>query len=102
MKRILRIGKLKEECVDEYRRLHDNIWPELVKEYRENGMSEISCFLNKTDLYVFLQYEESVWKNVDKTDLPVDKKWQELMKTLSIAEPEDVQPVEIFRWCALM
>lgn len=96
IKRELRLGKLKEECVEEYIKAHDNIWPELVSEYKRNGMYEISCFLNKTDLYIYFEYEEEIWGQVDKSQLEWDKKWQEHMETLSCQVPEEVQPIEVF------
>jgi L-rhamnose mutarotase len=97
LKRELRLGKLKEECVAEYIKAHNNIWPELVNEYKQNGMYEISCFLNNTDLYIYFQYDPDLWEKVDKSTLKWDKKWQKLMKTLSLEVPEEIQPKEVFR-----
>ena len=95
--RELRIGKLKPGCDNEYKNAHDNIWPELEEEYKQNGVIEISCFLNKTDLYVYMEYEEDTWGKVDKSKLKWDSKWQEYMKTLCLPVPDETQPIEIYR-----
>ncbi|PIE04872.1 MAG: L-rhamnose mutarotase [Spirochaetales bacterium] len=45
-----RIGfkmKLKSGCAQEYKKRHDNIWPELEKIIKETGVSDYSIFLDE-------------------------------------------------------
>jgi L-rhamnose mutarotase len=39
--------KLKSGAVDEYKRRHDEIWPEVVGLLREHGFSDYSIFLDE-------------------------------------------------------
>lgn len=92
IKRNLSVCKLKEEKRDYYIEMHGNIWVELVKEYHEGGIQEISCFLDGLMLYV---YGES-----DDTKMPtgiVDKKWQALMADCVDPDYPRTNPVEVFR-----
>lgn len=45
--------KLKENVIDEYKRRHDQIWPELVALLREHGVSDYSIFLDESTLTLF-------------------------------------------------
>jgi L-rhamnose mutarotase len=42
MKRHAFTMKLKQGCEEEYKRRHDEIWPDLVKELEEAGISDYS------------------------------------------------------------
>ena len=45
--------KLKPGIVDEYKRRHDEIWPELVQVLREAGIYDYSIFLDEEDMHLF-------------------------------------------------
>ncbi len=45
--------KLKPGVVDEYKRRHDEIWPELVQVLREAGIYDYSIFLDEEDMHLF-------------------------------------------------
>jgi len=45
--------KLKPGVVAEYKRRHDEIWPELSKELRDAGVSDYSIFLDEETLTLF-------------------------------------------------
>ena len=45
--------KLKPGNVDEYKRRHDEIWPELAQLLREAGIYDYSIFLDEEDLHLF-------------------------------------------------
>jgi L-rhamnose mutarotase len=45
--------KLKPNIIDEYKRRHDEIWPELVALLHENGISDYSIFLDEQSLTLF-------------------------------------------------
>ncbi len=76
--------RLKPECVQEYVRQHQQVWPELLAAYREAGITQISCFLNGLDLIVYSEYESEIYDK-EKDALshnPTEVRWQALMKTL--------------------
>ena len=45
--------KLKPGIVDEYKRRHDEIWPELAQLLREAGIYDYSIFLDEEDMHLF-------------------------------------------------
>ena len=45
--------KLKANVIDEYKRRHDEIWPELVALLRKHGISDYSIFLDEQSLILF-------------------------------------------------
>jgi L-rhamnose mutarotase len=45
--------KLKPNVIDEYKRRHDEIWPELVGLLHEHGISDYSIFLDEQSLTLF-------------------------------------------------
>jgi L-rhamnose mutarotase len=45
--------KLKPNVIDEYKRRHDEIWPELVALLHEHGISDYSIFLDEQTLTLF-------------------------------------------------
>ena len=93
MKRVLNIAKIKEECIDEYIKAHDNIWPELEEEYRQRGVTNITCFLDGSMLFVYMEYDEE--KINEKR--PVEIKWHEYMSTLTDASWNVKNPREVYR-----
>ncbi len=84
--------KLKSECIDEYLEAHDNIWQELVNEYKNGGIIQCSCFLDGLDLYVLMEYDDT-----KKIANEIDPKWQEYMNTLKDMTVEPIKINEIFR-----
>ena len=45
--------KLKPDTVEEYKRRHDEIWPELAQLLREAGIYDYSIFLDEEDMHLF-------------------------------------------------
>ncbi len=45
---------IKEDCVDEYVKIHANVWPTVLQEHKEAGISNYSIFQNgKQFFYVY-------------------------------------------------
>lgn len=51
--------KLKPGAADEYKRRHDEIWPEVVDLLREYGFSDFSIFLDEKTSTLFAIYKAS-------------------------------------------
>ncbi len=75
--------KLKPGVVAEYKKRHDEIWPELAAELRAAGVSDYSIFLDEKTLTLF-----AVQKLADHNtasalpDASVVRKWWEAMAPL--------------------
>lgn len=88
--------------VEEYRRRHHPIWPELERTLREHGVREYSIFLHPETLQLFACAEiesEERWEAIAQTE--VCRRWwahmRELMKTNDDHSPESTALVEVFR-----
>ncbi len=85
--------KLKPGNEAEYRRRHDEIWPELVKELEAAGVSDYSIYLDPSTLTLFAFQK---LKDHNTSELlpqsPVVKKWWKYMADLMETNP-DSSPV---------
>lgn len=100
MEQIAFTMQLKRGVAAEYKKRHDEIWPEMLAALREAGVSDYSIFLDEFTgrLFAVLRREE----NHTMDDLPkkdIVRKWWEwnapLMEVLPDNEPVSVplQPV---------
>lgn len=82
--------KLKPGMVAEYRRRHDEIWPELANAIRAAGISDYSIFLDEATLTLFAV--QKLTDNHTATDLPnhpIVKKWWAYMAPLMEVHPDN-------------
>jgi L-rhamnose mutarotase len=82
--------KLKPGNVAEYKKRHDQIWPELSLEIRAAGISDYSIFLDEETLTLF-----AVQKLSDKNSAaalpnsPIVRKWWDSMAPLMETHPDN-------------
>jgi L-rhamnose mutarotase len=75
--------KLKPGAVAEYKKRHDEIWPELAAELREAGVSDYSIFLDEATLTLFAVQklaDEKAAAELPRS--PVVRKWWDYMAPL--------------------
>ncbi len=96
--RMLSRSRLTAETVQEYVRLHRQVWPDLLEAYRKAGITQIGCFLNGLDLIVYSEYEPVIYDKNKETlqHDPLELRWQALMKTLRDPGFEPQQFEEVF------
>ena len=74
---------LKSGVVAEYKKRHDEIWPELVQELRAAGISDYSIFLDEETLALFAVQKLSPGHTAaNLPDSPIVKKWWRYMAPL--------------------
>jgi len=91
--------KLKPDGLGEYRRRHDQIWPELVAELAANGIRQVTIFHCDSTLFVFSSIDHAqAWERVWNTDIHL--RWAaELEPYLELAAdgtPASTNLTEIF------
>lgn len=93
--------KLKPGHVAEYKRRHDEIWPELSSALRLAGVSDFSIFLDEQALTLFAVRkigDEQAFAELPK--LPIVRKWWEwmapLMEVNSDNSPKECPLREVF------
>jgi L-rhamnose mutarotase len=73
--------RLKPGMLDEYRRMHQQVWPELVQEIARSGIVSMTIFENYPLLFVFSEIlDEAAWDKLWKSD--VHHRWVEIMRPL--------------------
>lgn len=96
MERIALVMSLKPGCEAEYKKRHDELWPEVAAELKKAGVSDYSIFLHPQSLKLFAVLKRTDNHTMD--DLPTTaaiKKWwaymADIMETNSdnspVAEP---------------
>ena len=81
--------KIKHGVLAEYKKRHDEIWPELAKELSDAGVSDYSIFLDEETLTLFAV--QKLAENNTAAALPqtaVVKKWWAFMAPLMDVNPD--------------
>ncbi|MFC0270392.1 L-rhamnose mutarotase [Metabacillus herbersteinensis] len=79
----------------EYKKCHDDIWPEMIEELKVHGANNYSIFLEKETgkLFSYLEIEsEEKWQQMAET--AICKKWWKYMEPLMKTNPDN-SPVSI-------
>ena len=80
MQRICFLLKVKPDRLEEYKRHHDQVWPEMLQALRETGWHNYSLFLREDGLLVGYcetpDFESAV---AGMQNYEVNQRWQELM-----------------------
>jgi len=87
--------KLKPGFEDEYKKRHDEIWPELSSELTKAGISDYSIFLDEETLTLFAVQKLTDNNTADVLpDNPIVKKWWNYMADIMDCNPDN-SPVAI-------
>ena len=82
--------KLKPGFEAEYKKRHDEIWPELSQVLADAGVSDYSIFLDEETLTVFAVQKLSDDHTADDLpDNPVVKKWWAFMADIMETNPDN-------------
>lgn len=93
--------KLKPGFETEYKKRHDEIWPELSKLLSESGISDYSIFLDKKTgtLFAFQKLKDG-FDGASIPDNPIVKKWwaymADIMETNIDNSPVEEVLIEVF------
>lgn len=75
---------------DEYRKRHNEIWPELTSLLKETGIKNYSIFLDKQTNSLFGVLEIAEEKAIDALpEHPVMKRWWAHMKDIMATNPDN-------------
>ena len=70
--------RLKANALKEYKRYHDHVWPELVREIERSGIASITTFQRDQDLFLFSQIkDEGAWDRLWNSD--IHRRWADAM-----------------------
>jgi len=87
--------KLKPGFAEEYKKRHDQIWPELCKVISEAGISDYTIFLDEETLTLFAVQKLTDDNTADEIpNNPVTRKWWDYMPDIMEYNPDNT-PVAI-------
>jgi L-rhamnose mutarotase len=93
--------KLNPGMVEEYKKRHDNLWPELHQLLKDSGLAEYSIFFDEETNILFAfqkQYGDQGSQDLGKTGI-VQKWWKymaDIMETNPDNSPVSTELVEVF------
>lgn len=80
MQRVCFTLQVRIDKLDEYKRRHQAVWPEMQQALRENGWSNYSLFLREDGLLIgYLQTEDFITAKQKMAATEVNAKWQRQM-----------------------
>jgi L-rhamnose mutarotase len=95
MKRVAFKMKLKPGFEQEYKRRHDEIWPELAEELSRAGVRDYSNFLDLETLTLFAFQKLQEGNTADRLpEAEVVKRWWDYMKDIMETNPDN-SPVTV-------
>jgi L-rhamnose mutarotase len=87
--------KLKPGCKAEYKKRHDEIWPELALLIKESGVYDYSIFLDEdTNILFAVQKQSGTESSQDLGSNPIVRKWWDYMSDIMEVNPDN-SPVTI-------
>jgi L-rhamnose mutarotase len=97
MKRVGFVLKVKPDMLEEYKRHHEQVWPEMLQALREAGWHNYTLFV-RDDGLLFGYFEtpeslQSAQARMAKTE--VNTRWQEFMAPY-VESPNNARPDEMF------
>lgn len=100
MKRFAFKMRLKPGCVEEYKRRHTAIWPEIVALLKKTGVSNYSIFFDEETNLLFAVQEQGEVSSQDLGEELIIKKWwaymADLMETNRDKSPVSIPLKEVF------
>ncbi len=81
MKRVGFLLKVKEDKIEEYKKHHENVWPEMLEALRRHGWHNYSLFMSKDGLlFGYFETPESFQAALEgMAQEEINTKWQEFM-----------------------
>ena len=82
-------GFIKEGCIEEYCRRHNEIWPEMKDVLHEAGIHNYTIWNVGNELFGYYECEKGIdYAAKVQCNNPVVIKWEEHMKDILIMEPD--------------
>ena len=96
MKRVAFKMFLKPNCVAEYKRRHDELWPEIKELLAKEGVYDYSIFLDESNNTLFAVQKISGDGNSQELgNNPINQKWWNYMADISVVNPDNSPVTEL-------
>ena len=82
---------IKEGCLNEYIKRHNEIWPEMITILKNAGINNYTIWNTETELFGNYECEHGIeYAAKIQSESPIVKKWDEYMKDILIMERDPV------------
>jgi L-rhamnose mutarotase len=82
---------IRRECIDEYKREHARIWPEIAHAIRVAGIRNYSIFLHDDRLFGYYEYagpeDELEARMQARAAAPRMREWWDVMEAMQVPDP---------------
>lgn len=97
MKRISFQLKVKQDKIAEYKKHHENVWPEMLQALRETGWHNYSIFIREDGLlFGYFETEQNLAAaQLGMAAREINTRWQEFMAPY-FESPDNARPDEMF------
>src|SRR5690348_8981569 len=82
MQRIAFLMRIKAGSEEEYRRRHQQVWPEMLAELKAAGCQNYSIFLNGLQLFAYLEVADFVRFREYLASSAVSDRWESMMSDI--------------------
>ena len=103
MKRKAFVFRIKPELKDEFKKEHDNIWPEVIRNMKDAGERNFSIYFKKDGtIFVYLETDDSVKVGLTPEGVDINERWGKHLEKYfvkddnSVPGPEKEELEEIF------
>lgn len=94
LERIAFTMKLKSGFEEEYKKRHDELWPEMASLLKESGIHQYSIFLDEETNVLFGYFvKDTTIPNLESNEHPVVQKWWKYMSDIMEVN-EDLSPIQ--------
>ena len=103
MQRVAFRLRVKSERLEEYKRLHQAVWPELLADLRAASIRNYSIFADGPELFGYLECDDWQAASDALAQSDANRRWQEFMRDYldTPVDPDAAEPVrllgEVFR-----
>ena len=89
--------RVKEERLEEYKRIHREVWPELLADMRAASIRNYSIFARGPELLGYLECDDWDAAVAALARSDANRRWQERMKEYlaTPVEPDQAEPLEL-------
>lgn len=86
---------IKEGCLDEYIKRHNEIWPEMITILKNAGINNYTIWNTNTELFGYYECEHGIeYAAKIQSESPIVKKWDEYMKDILIMPTDPITGVQ--------
>ncbi len=84
-------AKIKEGCLDEYIKRHNEIWPEMVELLKSAGIKNYTIWNVGNEMFGYYECEKGIeFAARTQAESPIVDRWNEYMKDILIMEMDPV------------